>query len=90
VKVEHELVRSGPYRYLRHPIYTGILMMYLGPTLVNGGWLAIAGLTIAGLAYWRKILLEEATLEGAFGERYAEYRRTTASLVPGIRPVTKD
>jgi protein-S-isoprenylcysteine O-methyltransferase Ste14 len=87
VKVDHELVRSGPYRVLRHPIYTGILMMYVGAALVTGGWLAMIGLATVSFAYWRKIRLEEVTLDGAFGAQYAEYRRTTAALLPRIRPL---
>src|ERR1035441_8299135 len=41
IKVEHQLIRSGPYRVLRHPIYTGLLAMYAGAALVTGEWLAI-------------------------------------------------
>jgi protein-S-isoprenylcysteine O-methyltransferase Ste14 len=84
VKVEHELIRSGPYRFLRHPIYTGLLAMYIGPALVTGEWLALAGVVVACVAYWRKIRLEEATLDTAFGADYEAYRRNTWALVPGI------
>jgi protein-S-isoprenylcysteine O-methyltransferase Ste14 len=83
VKVEHELIRSGPYRFLRHPIYTGLLAMYIGPTLVTGEWLGVAGVTLAAVAYWRKIRLEEAALDTAFGEDYEDYRRSTWTL-PGL------
>jgi protein-S-isoprenylcysteine O-methyltransferase Ste14 len=84
VKIEHELIRSGPYRFLRHPIYTGLLAMYVGPTLVTGEWLGVAGILVAALAYWRKIRLEEAALESAFGADYENYRRSTWALVPGL------
>ena len=84
IKVEHELIRSGPYRVLRHPIYTGLLAMYLGTALVNGGWLAMAGLAMAVFAYWRKIRLEEANLDIAFGAAYEDYRRKTWALAPGL------
>jgi protein-S-isoprenylcysteine O-methyltransferase Ste14 len=84
IKVEHELIRSGPYRWLRHPIYTGILAMYAGVLLVTGEWLAVAGFTIIGLAYWRKIRLEEENLNTAFGANYDAYRRETWALVPGL------
>jgi protein-S-isoprenylcysteine O-methyltransferase Ste14 len=77
IKVEHELVRSGPYRRLRHPIYTGLLAMYAGAAMVNGGWLAAVGLGVAVFAYWRKIRLEEENLQVAFGGDYEEYRRET-------------
>jgi len=84
IKVQHELVRSGPYRWLRHPIYTGILAMYVGTALVTGEWLAVVGLAIMGFAYWRKIHLEEANLNVAFGGDYEAYRRETWALVPGL------
>jgi protein-S-isoprenylcysteine O-methyltransferase Ste14 len=84
IKVDHELIRSGPYRRLRHPIYTGLLAMYAGAAMVTGEWLAVIGLAIAVFAYWRKIRLEEANLDVAFGPAYAAYRRDTWSLIPGI------
>jgi protein-S-isoprenylcysteine O-methyltransferase Ste14 len=84
IKEEHALVQTGPYRWLRHPIYTGILVMYLGVVLVTGEWLAIAGLLVVLFAYWRKIRLEEKNLNVAFGEEYNAYRRDTWALVPGV------
>jgi protein-S-isoprenylcysteine O-methyltransferase Ste14 len=58
--------------------------MYAGPALVTGEWLALIGVAIAALAYWRKIRLEEANLETAFGTDYEAYRRETWALVPGV------
>jgi protein-S-isoprenylcysteine O-methyltransferase Ste14 len=84
IMVDHRLIRSGPYRWLRHPIYTGLLAMYSGAALVTGTWLALAGVAIVVLAYARKIRLEEANLELAFGGEYREYRRTTWALLPGL------
>jgi protein-S-isoprenylcysteine O-methyltransferase Ste14 len=84
IKVEHQLIRSGPYRLLRHPIYTGLLAMYIGPAVVTGEWLALVGVALAALAYWRKIRLEEAALDTAFGADYDAYRRATWALVPGL------
>jgi protein-S-isoprenylcysteine O-methyltransferase Ste14 len=84
IKVEHQLIRSGPYSLLRHPIYTGLLAMYLGPAIVTGEWHALIGVAIAALAYWRKIRLEERNLEVAFGAKYEDYRRDTWALVPGL------
>jgi protein-S-isoprenylcysteine O-methyltransferase Ste14 len=84
IKVEHELIRSGPYRRLRHPIYTGFLTMYLGLALLTGEWLAVIGFTLSVLAYGRKIRLDEANLVVAFGPKYDEYRRKSWALIPGI------
>jgi protein-S-isoprenylcysteine O-methyltransferase Ste14 len=84
IKVDHRLIRSGPYKMLRHPIYTGLLTMYAGTALVTGTWLALGGLAIAVLAYARKIRLEEVNLNVAFGSEYDAYRRESWALVPGI------
>jgi protein-S-isoprenylcysteine O-methyltransferase Ste14 len=84
IKVEHELIRSGPYRLLRHPIYTGLLAMYVGAAVVTGENLAVLGLAMAAFAYWRKIRLEETNLGVAFGADYDAYRRVTWALVPGL------
>jgi protein-S-isoprenylcysteine O-methyltransferase Ste14 len=84
IKVEHQLIRSGPYRLLRHPIYTGLLTMYVGTAVVSGEWLAIVGLALAAFAYWRKIRLEEANLNMGFGADYDAYRGDTWALVPWL------
>jgi protein-S-isoprenylcysteine O-methyltransferase Ste14 len=84
IKQDHELIRSGPYRLLRHPIYTGLLTMYLGAAIVTGEWFALLGLGLAVFAYWRKVRLEEANLELAFGQDYTSYRRDTWALIPGL------
>lgn len=80
-KAGHELIRTGPYMRLRHPIYTGILGMYVGTTIVTGEWLALIGSGLAVIAYWRKIGLEEANLVAAFGADYEEYRRESWALI---------
>ena len=84
IKFEHELIRSGPYQRLRHPIYTGLLAMYVGGALITGEWLAVVGVAMAVLAYWRKIRLEEANLKVAFGAEYDSYRGDTWALIPGL------
>jgi protein-S-isoprenylcysteine O-methyltransferase Ste14 len=84
IKVDHELVKTGPYRRLRHPIYTGLLAMYLGAAIVTGERLGVLGVAIAIFAYWRKIQLEEAAIAVAFGKEYADYLQSTWALVPGL------
>jgi protein-S-isoprenylcysteine O-methyltransferase Ste14 len=84
IKKEHQLIRSGPYRLVRHPIYTGILTMYVGAAVVTGGWLGVIGVALAALAYWRKIRLEETNLHVAFGDAYDAYRGQTWALLPWV------
>jgi len=78
----HQLVRSGPYRFVRHPIYTAVLGMYCGTGLVSGEIHAIVAPVIVTLAYWRKIRLEEDALGETFGGEFDAYRRDTWALVP--------
>ena len=83
-KQGHELVKSGPYRFVRHPIYTALLSLYSGTAIVSGELHALIGLALAILAYLRKIRLEEANLMKAFDADYRDYRRETWALLPGL------
>jgi protein-S-isoprenylcysteine O-methyltransferase Ste14 len=80
----HQLVRSGPYRFIRHPIYTAVLGMYCGTAIVSGEIHAPIALVIVTLAYWRKIRLEEQALGKTFGADFDAYRRDTWALVPPL------
>jgi protein-S-isoprenylcysteine O-methyltransferase Ste14 len=82
VATEHQLVRSGPYRFIRHPIYTAVLGMYCGIALVCGEIHAPIALMIVALAYLRKIRLEERAMAETFGADHETYRRDTWALVP--------
>ena len=83
-KEDHELIRSGPYRFVRHPIYSAMLGMVAGTALVSGDAHALLGAVIMTGAYIRKIPLEEQNLAQVFGPRYEEYRRTTRGLIPWV------
>jgi protein-S-isoprenylcysteine O-methyltransferase Ste14 len=78
----HQLVRSGPYKHLRHPIYTGALGMYLGLALMAGRLGSLLGLALVVLAYLRKVGLEERLLQSAFGSAFADYRACSWAIVP--------
>jgi protein-S-isoprenylcysteine O-methyltransferase Ste14 len=85
VKQEHELRTDGPYGITRHPIYTGILGMLLGTSLLAGfGRLALifpVGLVLAEI----RIHLEEGLMVATFPDDYPRYRRRVPQLVPGLR-----
>ncbi len=84
VKQGHELVRTGPYRLIRHPIYTGAIVMHAGTALITGrlqGPLAVALIVIA---YIRKIGLEERVLGATFGAGFEAYRRESWALLPWL------
>jgi protein-S-isoprenylcysteine O-methyltransferase Ste14 len=79
---DHELVRTGPYRLLRHPIYTAMLGMFVGTAIASSQYHALLGLAILVLAYVRKTRMEEQILHQTFGVEYDAYRRDTWALVP--------
>jgi len=84
INVNHVLVRKGPYRLIRHPIYTALLGMYAGVAIVWGELHSLIGLGLVLIAYLRKIHIEEANLLAAFGADYRNYRHQTWALFPGI------
>ena len=83
-KQGHELIRRGPYRSVRHPIYTGILTMCLGTAIVIGqlrGWLA---LPFMATAFWIKLKQEERLLLRHFPDEYPVYRKQVKALIPFV------
>lgn len=84
IKQDHELIRTGPYRTVRHPIYSALLAMYAGTAVVSGQVHALIGFLIGIIAYLRKTRMEETNLKKAFGPRYDEYRDETSAIVPGL------
>jgi protein-S-isoprenylcysteine O-methyltransferase Ste14 len=84
VKQDHELIRGGPYRLVRHPIYSGLLLAFAGAALAWGQWRGILALTIAALALWRKWRLEERWMRETFGPAYSDYAARTSAIIPGL------
>src|SRR3954463_2132326 len=85
IKEQHELIRTGPYRFVRHPIYTGLLIAVAGTALVSGEWRGVFALAFAIFGFAWKAKREEAILSGEFGEAYARYRGETGMLLPRLR-----
>lgn len=84
-KEGHELRTQGPYGITRHPIYTGLLGMLLGTALMRGLGIWAAYFAIALAVLFVKLSIEERLLLETFGQRYAEYRKRTPQLVPGLK-----
>jgi protein-S-isoprenylcysteine O-methyltransferase Ste14 len=81
----HDVVASGPYRFIRHPMYAGALLVMLGFGIALGSWLSIALSVLVPLpAYVRRIVVEERTLEENLGEPYRRYEEGKARLIPGL------
>ena len=83
-KEQHELIEQGPYAYVRHPIYSGVLVMFLGLAIFRGtltGFILVV-IILAGL--WLKALQEEKLLTRHFREAYPQYRKRVKALVPFV------
>jgi protein-S-isoprenylcysteine O-methyltransferase Ste14 len=84
LKEGHQLIRTGPYAFIRHPIYTGMLLGCIGAALVVGEWRGVAAVMLLLAAHSRKALREERFLTQEFGEAYLSYRRSTGFLFPRL------
>jgi protein-S-isoprenylcysteine O-methyltransferase Ste14 len=80
----HELVTDGPYRYVRHPSYLGMMLALAGWALVFRSAAGLAATALGLVVLAARIEDEEALLASQFGEPYAEYRRRTWRLLPGV------
>ena len=85
IEKDHELVERGPFRIVRHPSYTGVLLAFVGLALSLGNWAALLVILIPiGAAFIHRMNVEEDALSRALGARYAEYMKRTKRLVPFI------
>lgn len=82
LKDEHQLIRSGPYARIRHPIYTGIIVAIAGSALAVGTYAALLALAVFALSLWLKGRKEEKLLAGEFGAAFEEHCRHTGFFLP--------
>jgi protein-S-isoprenylcysteine O-methyltransferase Ste14 len=82
---DHRLIRAGPYRYLRHPSYTGALLSFYGLAVgFENPWAALVVAVPPTIAFFIRMQVEEAALRAAFPNEYPEYERATKRLIPFI------
>lgn len=82
---DHELVRSGPYARIRHPIYLGLLLFMLGLAVAYGHWLQLVIAVPVYLAGTQiRTSIEDQLLEQRFGEAFRDYRNSTPALIPRL------
>ena len=84
VKQDHELVTSGPYALVRHPIYTGFLMMYAGSVVALGTRAACLGLVLIVFGIRIKLGLEERLMSRTFADSYQAYAARSKRIIPFI------
>lgn len=84
IKQDHELITTGPYALVRHPIYTGILAGFLGTAIALSQVRGIVVLVLVFLVFWAKLRMEEEWMRSEFGETYGTYASQTAALVPYV------
>jgi len=84
IKSGHELIRTGPYRFVRHPIYTGLLTAFLGGAIAQGLLRSFLGFGLVTAAAVIKLSIEESMLRERFQDEYLRYRKQVAALIPGV------
>ena len=85
IKVGHELIRTGPYAWVRHPIYSGLLLALFGTALAGRQPRGLVALVVLWLGFWIKSRMEEGFMRKTFGEEYEVYTRSTGALIPRMR-----
>jgi len=84
LKEGHELIERGPYQLVRHPIYTGLLAMFLGTVMVLGHMAGIAGFVLVSVSFWIKLSDEERIMLKQFPDQYAAYQQRVKRIIPFV------
>jgi protein-S-isoprenylcysteine O-methyltransferase Ste14 len=84
LKEDHELIRTGPYRAIRHPIYTGILLALLGTAVAVGEVRGLLAVALAWVSFYWKARREESFLTQEFGEKFGAHAKQTGMFLPKI------
>jgi protein-S-isoprenylcysteine O-methyltransferase Ste14 len=84
LKEDHELVKRGPYRLVRHPIYTGLLAAATGTAVIYLRPLGFVGVLVIAGSFWYKLRTEERFMVQQFGEEYEQYRMQVRALIPFV------
>jgi len=85
IKEDHQLIRTGPYAHLRHPIYSGLVLATIGSALVIDEWRCVLGIGLVLTGYCLKAGKEETMLSRQFGDAFREHQKHTGFLIPRFR-----
>ena len=84
-RADQPVIRTGPYRFVRHPSYTAGIMMFTGIGLALGSWFSFLLITTASIGtYWYRVTIEERALLGTIGEQYASFMKERKRFIPYI------
>lgn len=83
-KEQHVLIKSGIYSLIRHPIYTGLLMLFTGNAIIVGDYRGILAVVIVFVSLWLKLRKEEQLLAETFGMEYTRYKMKTKAIIPYV------
>lgn len=84
VKQDHELVTSGPYALVRHPIYSGLALAFIGTALAIGQWRGVLAVVLAFICFLRRMSAEERFMREQFHTAYEDYARRVRAFIPGV------
>lgn len=84
LKQDHRLIQVGPYRFVRHPLYSGIILAAFGLILAVTTWNSLLGLALLIACFERRAHIEDALLAAEFGAEFEAYRQRTGRLVPRV------
>jgi protein-S-isoprenylcysteine O-methyltransferase Ste14 len=83
-KEKHELIQKGPYAYVRHPIYSALLLMFSGTAIAIGNLGGFLGFPVLFISFWIKLHQEETLLIRHFKEEYLNYKKKVKALIPYV------
>lgn len=84
IKADHELITGGPYALVRHPIYSGLILAFIGTSLAMGQWRGVLATALALIAIAHRISVEEGLMREQFGAAYDAYAKRVSAFVPGV------
>jgi protein-S-isoprenylcysteine O-methyltransferase Ste14 len=84
IKKDHDLVTAGPYRTVRHPIYSGLLLAVIGVAIAIGEWRGAAAVAVITWAFCWKLRVEERFMREQFGRQYEDYSGRVSALIPFV------
>ncbi len=84
LKQDHKLIQNGPYRFVRHPLYSGLILAVFGTACAFGVWHRLLGAGLLFACFLRRAFKEDRLMQSRFGAEFDAWRRRTGQIVPGI------